>query len=369
MILRKIEPIHLRIPFHDGGSGAGLFPSAWTHLDIVLVRIEADNGLVGWGEGFGYSCGAAVVAMINDALRPMLIDREVNEQAMDELAAICDELQRRTVLPGRYGITTFAISGVDIALWDLFAKTQNASLASLLGQPTRDTVQAYASLVRYGQADLVIRMAEKALDEGYTELKLHEITLPEIHACRDAIGPSVPITVDVNCNWSESLTREMIPELISLGTRWLEEPIFPPEDYRTLASLRETGIAIAAGENACTSVPFAEMLRLGAVDFLQPSVTKVGGVTEFQRIASLSEQAGVTMAPHSPYFGPGYLATLQFAAVEKHFSIFEYLYIEPEAWLYQPMPLPQDGQISIPTGPGLGLDPDPDIIARYRVSS
>jgi len=365
MIIRKIEPIHLRIPFHDGGSGTGLFPSAWTHLDLVLIRIEADNGLVGWGEGFGYSCGAAVVAMVNDALRPLLIDRPV-----DDPAAICDELQRRTILPGRYGITTFAISGVDIALWDLYAKSQSVSLANLLGQPIRDTIRAYASLVRYGQSDLVVQIAEQALGEGYTEIKLHEITLPEIRACRDAIGPSIPITVDVNCGWTESFAREVIPDLISLGTRWLEEPIFPPEDFRALASLQATaGIAIAAGENACTSIPFAEMLRLGAVEYLQPSVTKVGGVTEFQRVCSLCRQAGATMAPHSPYFGPGYLATLQFAAVEPNFSIFEYLYIEPEAWLYQEMPLPQGGQISIPTGPGLGFDPDPDTIARYRVTS
>jgi len=206
--------------------------------------------------------------------------------------------------------------------------------------------------------------------------------MPEIRACRKAIGETMPMIVDVNCNWSEAYTREVIPELMELKTRWLEEPVFPPEDYRTLAELRKTGIPIATGENACTATPFAEMLHLNAADFLQPSITKVGGVTEFRKICAMNTassdtassdkasshtaSSAVPLMPHSPYFGPGYLATVQMGAVEPAFELFEYLYVEPQAWLYRDMPLPRDGRVPIPDGPGLGMDPDPEVLERYR---
>ena len=360
MKITSVESIILKIPFTDGSSGQGLFPSAWTHLEIVLVRIETDAGLVGWGEGFGYHCSEAVAVMVNRAMKPLLLGRELTHPA-----AINDELQRRTVLPGRYGITTFALAGVDIALWDLYAKSQGVSVASLCGKPIRKSIRTYAALVRYGDGDLVVRHSSAALEQGFADIKLHETTLPEIRRCRQAIGYDATMTVDVNCAWSAEFTRETIPELVSLKTLWLEEPIFPPEDFQTLASLRQEGLPLAAGENACTAVPFAEMVRLNALDYLQPSITKVGGISEFQKICRLSPPT--KLAPHSPYFGPGYLATLQMAAVEEQFCMFEYLYVQPEAWIYQTMPQPERGFISIPEGVGLGMDPDPAMIARYRV--
>jgi L-alanine-DL-glutamate epimerase-like enolase superfamily enzyme len=362
MIITSVEPIVLRIPFTDGSSGVGLFPAAWTHLDIVLVRIATDAGLVGWGEGFGYFCATSVAAMVSGALAPLLTGREVGDPG-----ALNEELQRRMVLPGRYGISIFALSGVDIALWDLRAKAQGVAACELLGKRLRRSVPAYASLVRYGEADGVARRAEQALTEGFRDLKLHEITMPEIRRCRAVVGNEVPIAVDVNCNWSEAFTREATPELIAMKTRWLEEPVFPPEDFRLLASLRTPMLPIAAGENACTAMQFAEMIRHGAIDYLQPSVTKVGGISECEKIRALNRSSGLPVAPHSPYFGPGYLATLQLAAVDERFAIFEYLYIQPDDRLYRGFPLPERGKVPIPEGPGLGLEPDPEIIARYRV--
>jgi len=113
---------------------------------------------------------------------------------------------------------------------------------------------------------------------------------------------------------------------------------------------------------------FAELIRNRSVAYLQPSATKVGGITEYEKIRKLNGAATLSMALHSPYFGPGYLATLQLAAVDEFFSIFEYLYIQPETWLYRDFPLPRKGQIRIPDKPGLGMDPDPEMMARYRVN-
>lgn len=364
MKIRAVEPLLLSVPFTDGSPGVGIMPTAWTELDFLLVRIEADNGLVGWGEGFGYFCNESVAATLRRNIIPLIIGREVRDVPL-----LMEEIQRRMVLQGRHGISTFAQSAVDIALWDLAAKSEQVSLATLLADSSkklRRQVPAYASLVRYGDPNLVASYSEKAVAEGFSEIKLHEITLPEIRACRRAIGSNVPMIVDVNCNWSEAFTREVIPELTELRTRWLEEPIFPPEDYRSLAELRKLGMPIATGENACTAMPFEEIMRLGAADFLQPSITKIGGVTEFQKTCRTNAgSVALPLMPHSPYFGPGYLATLQMAAIEPMFELFEYLYVEPESWLFADMPLPHAGCIAIPDGPGLGLDPDVETLQKY----
>jgi len=365
MIITAVEPILLRVPFEAGGRGVGIMPTTWTALDFCLVRITTDGGITGWGEAFGYFCHRSVGALIERSLAPLLVGRELPDPRQ-----FGEEAQRKLVLQGRYGITSFALSGVDIALWDLRAKSEGVSVAHLLGASCRESIPAYASLVRYADRSLVAEKSEAAAREGYEEIKLHEITLPEIRQCRETIGPDVRLTVDVNCNWSEEFTRHAIPELRELDTRWLEEPVFPPEDFTTLARLREsTGMPIGTGENACTAFQFEQLVHSAAADFLQPSVTKVGGISEFLKIAQRNRDAWhLPLMPHSPYFGPGYLATLQLAESEPAFELFEYLYIEPESWLYRDMPLPERGSIPIPSGPGLGMDPDPEMLERYADS-
>jgi L-alanine-DL-glutamate epimerase-like enolase superfamily enzyme len=361
MRIVSVTPLVLSIPFDAGGSGEGIMPTTWNTLDFCLVRIETDKGLVGWGEGFGYFCSRAVAAIIERSIAPLLVG-----QTLPDPRAFSEQAQRRLVLQGRYGITTFALSGVDIALWDLVGKSQGVPIAKLLDRGIEtDRVPAYASLVRYGDAGLVCRYAKQAIEESFPEIKLHEITMPEIRACRQAVGEGIPLSVDVNCNWSLEQTRQFIPELIDLKARWLEEPIFPPEDFPTLASLRSLGLPIATGENACTAFQLEQICREEAADFLQPSITKVGGISEFLKVIESPCDQG--LMPHSPYFGPGYLATLQMAAVESKFDLFEFLYVKPQAWLYPEMPLPERGEIRIPNAPGLGMDPDEAVIEKYRV--
>lgn len=361
MRITSVEPILLRIPFSDGSSGQGLMPTAWTSLDFALIKIETDKGLTGWGEAFGYFCHEAVAALVNRSIAPVLVGQEFTNPP-----AMAEHIQRKMVLQGRYGISCFALSGVDIALWDLAAKCEQVSLAELLGSRMRHTIPAYASLVRYGDSDDVTHHCQRAVDMGFDSIKLHEITMDEICACRQTIGTEIAMMVDVNCNWTESFTREVIPELLELDTKWLEEPIYPPEDFDLLSKLRKTGIPIAAGENACTAVQFAQLMQQKAVDYLQPSMTKVGGITEFNKIRNLNAQYRLPFMPHSPYFGPGYLATLQMAAVESQFELFEYLLVDPQAWIYKDMPLPVYGSIGIPQGSGLGLEPDPVVLSHYR---
>jgi len=363
MQITRAETVKLKIPFDDPGEGGGLFPGAWTAHDFVLLRLETDTGLVGWGEGFGYFCADPVQSMIDQAVIPALIGRDPAD-----IDAILDELRHKLHIIGRYGITMFAISAADIALHDLNAKAAGVSLAEHLGGRLRDDLPAYASLIRYGDPKMAAEVAAAAAAEGYGMIKLHEIELAPIRAVRAAIGPDLPLTDDVNCNWTTAQTLDRAHALREIGLLWLEEPIFPPEDHRTLAEIRTaTGIPIATGENLCTHHQFGELIRAGGADYIQPSLTKIGGVAETMATHELAQHAGVAVAHHAPYFGPGLLATLQVLAAVPDEGWLEWLYVDREASLFRDMPVPRDGRIAIPDGPGLGLDPDPEVLARYRV--
>jgi L-alanine-DL-glutamate epimerase-like enolase superfamily enzyme len=359
MKITSVDPIALSIPFEDGGTGLGMTPQRWHTLDMVLVRVQTDSGLTGWGEAFGYFCRRAVAAQITDLIAPALVGRDPSDPAALNL-----ELQRKLALFGRYGLTIFALSGIDIALWDLKAKAEGLSLGRLIaGKRVRETVPAYASLVRYGAPEPVARFCEQATREGYRSVKLHEVSMPEIRAGRAAMAPAMSFTVDVNCAWSEAYAASVIPELRQLDTLWLEEPIFPPEDWDALARLDAMGLAIAAGENACTAIEFGRLAA--AVSYVQPSVTKVGGVTEFLRVVDIARQNGKRLMAHSPYFGPGHYATRQLAAAIDDFGMFEHLYVEPQAWIGGEPLYPVDGSVAIPDRPGIGFEPDLDVLERY----
>ncbi|MEM9027467.1 MAG: mandelate racemase/muconate lactonizing enzyme family protein [Pseudomonadota bacterium] len=363
--ITSFDVVPLRIPFQDGSAGVGLMPTKWTHLDFALVRLQSEDGLVGWGDAFAYNCRTAVCAALEDMVKPLILGLDV-EPTSTWLTAVNEELQKRLHLHGRYGITTFAISAVDIALWDLAAKQAGQSLATFLGGAKRAELPAYASLVRYTEPDLVARFCEQAAQEGYKSVKLHEITVPAIQKARETLGQDMALMTDVNCNWSVAEARDILPEMKNLGLYWVEEPVFPPDDAETLAKFEaDFGVAMASGENACTAVEFARIVPW--ITFPQPSVTKVGGVTEFIKVCDLAVTHRKTVMPHAPYFGPGYWATIQIMAARPECRLFERFFVWPELHLSQDIPLPVDGTITVPDGLGLGFEPDEDVIARFRV--
>lgn len=364
MKIVKAETIRMKIPFQDPGEGGGLFPGSWKALDFVLLRVETDSGLVGWGEGFSYFCATATKAMIDETVIPTLIGRDISERD-----AIMTELRHKLHILGRYGISIFAISAADIVLHDLAAKAEGVSLATYLGGRKREDLPAYASLIRYGDAAMAADVASAAAAEGYGMIKLHEIELEPVLAVRRAIGPDIELTDDVNCNWTVQQTLDWAPALREEARLlWLEEPIFPPEDFATLARLRaETGLAIATGENLSTWHQFDALIQAGGADYVQPSLTKIGGFDDTMETHRRAQAAGVKVAHHAPYFGPGLLATLQVLGTVPDEGWLEWLYVGREASLFPSMAEPKDGRIAIPDGPGLGWDPDPDVMARYAV--
>jgi L-alanine-DL-glutamate epimerase-like enolase superfamily enzyme len=149
---------------------------------------------------------------------------------------------------------------------------------------------------------------------------------------------------------------------------WVEEPIWPPEDFDSAAKLRKaTGVPIAMGENATSPSDFRKMIAAGAVDFVQPSVNKIGGITHLFRIATEAEKAGVTCVPHMFYFGPGYLATLHCIACKERDVPLERMFADV-AWVPYANTVPdRNGAVDVPDTPGLGADPEEDMMAKFKV--
>ena len=354
----------MRIPFKPGSSSAA---SAWGDsnlpaADSLLVKVTTDQGLVGWGEAFGFRAVASAKLAIEQLVAPLCIGRDASQ-----IAPLMLDINKKLHVFGRSSALAFAISAVDIALWDIAGKAAGQPLYRLLGGGVAD-LACYASMVRYSDPALVRRSVRQAIEAGFGALKLHEIELPAIRAAREEAGPEVALMVDVNCPWTLNEATSIAKKLEAIDLKWLEEPLWPPENFDGLAELRRTsGIPIAAGENIYTLMDFERLLKAGAVDFVQPSPAKMGGVSELRKIFTLAAVHNVPVMPHSFYDGPGLLAAIHAtAALGTPDSMIEWRLFDLEASTYGDAFAPKHGRISVPQGPGLGIDPDPDIIRRYR---
>lgn len=362
MKIVRVEAVPLSIPSRYGADSWALGTGGWKALDFCLVRVDTDAGLSGWGEAFSYSCRRPVAAAVNDMIAPLAVGHDAAD-----IAGLHATIQKRLHIFGRFGIAAFALSGLDIALWDLAGKAAGKPLHALLGGARGDRLGCYASLLRYADPALVTHYCEQALGEGFGAIKLHEVSAPVIAAARAAVPRETALMLDVNCEWSVEDAIAMGKRLAPLGLEWFEEPVFPPEDGAGLRAVGEAcGIPIAAGENCCFATQFEALFDAGAAQIAQPSVTKVGGITEFRRVAALAAQRGVRLAPHSPYFGPGALATLHLIAALAAAERFEYFYLQVDAGLYGGLLAPKRGELALPQAPGLGADPDADVLRRYR---
>jgi len=366
MKIANIETIHLRIPFTTGGPSAG---GVWGSKDLqvvdsLVVKVTAEDGTVGWGETFGFTAIPSVKLVIDRILAPDVIGREVSQREKLML-----ELQKKFHIFGRSGAFIYGLSAIDIALWDIAGKLAGQSVAQLLGGAEAKSLATYASLIRYADPDLVRVNVQRAVRDGYRYLKLHEITEEAVRAAREAAGPDIEITLDVNAPWSVREALDMTEKLRPYNLRWIEEPVWPPEDYAGLAAVRKQGgIPVAAGENASTLMDFQHLLQAGAVDFIQPSPSKMGGISELRKVYALANAYATEVRVHTFYDGPGLLASVHAsAALGGPKAIVEWRYFDLEAQLYGDAIIPKDGRIGVPQGPGLGLEPDPDVIRDYSV--
>ncbi len=362
MTIKSVDAIALALPFDIGGPKP-TFAGRPRSMDMLLVRVETDSGLVGWGEAFGYAVWPATRTALQTLVAPLAVGRDERD-----IEALMGKMRRDLHIVGRTGPVVYAMAGLDIALWDLAGKAAGKPLADLLGVRRHERLPAYASLMRYTDPALVARNAKRAVGEGYRAIKLHEIGVEQVRAAREAIGPDVKLMMDTNCPWTVDEALAIAERVRPFDLYWFEEPVFPPEDFAGLARVRAAaGMRIAAGENAMSPMQFEHMFAAGAVDVAQPSVTKIGGVSEMMRIARLAEAAKVNLTPHSPYFGPGLLATLHIAATLAPETLIEISFARLDANPLGEAIGVDDGHIAVPRGPGLGRDPDPEIVRQFAV--
>ncbi|MGE3538870.1 MAG: mandelate racemase/muconate lactonizing enzyme family protein [Candidatus Tectimicrobiota bacterium] len=361
MKITKVETIVINMPMQLDGPVPMQGGQARTSIDMLLVRIDTEAGISGWGEGFGHRIWPATRAAIDTLIGPMCIGRDATA-----INALIEDLQRNLHGVGRSGPAMYALSAIDIALWDIAGKVANLPLYRLLGGAARADLPAYASLLRYNEPAAVTRYTERALERGYRYIKLHQIDVPSVRAARAVAGPDIPITIDTNCPWSVDEAIAMAQAFKPFNPMWLEEPVWPPEDHAGLARVRAAGgLAIAAGENATTS-DFKRMFELGAVTYAQPSITKVGGVTEMRKVIALGQTAGVQVVPHSAYFGPGLLASIHCIASLPRESLVERYDCDFDVNPLHDAIQPRDGRIAVPQGAGLGVEPDAQVLAQLR---
>lgn len=353
------------MPLVLAGDAPTVSGQARTAIEMLLVRVDTDAGVTGWGEGFGHRVWPATRTALETMVAPLCIGRDPTA-----IRALMNELMRALHGAGRSGPVLYALSAIDIALWDIAGKRAGLPLYRLLGGSPRSDLPAYASLLRYGKAAALEPRIAEALERGYRLIKIHETDAGIIRAARRAAGDDVPLMVDCNCPWTVDEALAMCRALRDLDLEWLEEPVWPPEDHAGLARVRaEGGIAVAAGENVAGVLEFQRLFERQALSVAQPSVTKIGGVTELRKVFDLAESCGVRVVPHSAYFGPGLLASIHVCAAQAREAWIERFYCDFAATPFGGAIDPRGGRIAIPQGAGLGVDPDPAVLARLAVDA
>lgn len=358
MKITDIQAIPLAIPTKPSSPAS---PWGARHQKQIAVLVQTDEGLTGLGEAFALGGPLAVCNVIEEGLKPLLVGEDPTR-----IEYLTDKLQRGTQNFTRRGLGLFAISGIEIALWDLLGKARNAPVYELLGGATRPKLRAYASLRRYASPGDVAIACRQYVEQGFGMLKLHEVDLESVRAAREAVGPDVELMLDTNCPWSLAEARAMARALEPYRLFWLEEPIWPPEDYAALAELRQ-GLTtlLACGENEGTVYGFREIVARRAVDVLQPSITKVGGISELRKIYTLATANNLQVAPHSFYFGPGLAATLHVAATFTGSMPVEFGAAQNElSFLAEPI-VARDGYLEPPSSPGLGVELNQEAVERF----
>lgn len=369
MKIREIRAVGLRGATPKGGWSNELQPDECVH---TLIAVHTDEGLTGLG---GVFTSEDLVRASLSVLEPLYS----GENAL-EPERVSEKLHQNTFWLGRGGSITHTISGIDIALWDLLGKATGQPTGRLLGGRYRNRVRPYASLLMEEPARLsehLLSLREQrfgAFKLGWGPFGRHSHQLDEamVRAARDAVGPDALLMVDAGASdafWKQGYkwavrTARMLSEY---DVAWFEEPLKPDliQDYVSLR--HDSPLPISGGEVLTRRQSFVPWLQDGALDIVQPDVTKVGGLSEARRIGWMAQEAGVRLIPHGWNTAVGLAADLQLASALPDTDLVEYMagspYIDEIAaggWR-----LDTEGMLGIPEAPGLGLELDPDAVRRY----
>ena len=347
---------------------------AWTSIysrnhETCLVRLETDDGLVGWGEGQAPVAPRATAAIVEELCAPLLLGRDPFDVEYIWYR-LYSAMRERGHVTGFY---VDALAAVDLALYDLLGKALNKPVYKILGGAFRPDVQVYAGLGGT-EPDAAAANARALLGAGYRALKLH-LRMPNpqilvvVEAVRKAVGPEIELLVDVHGTRDVSEAIELGKGLEPLGVRWLEAPC-QPEDIRGQAEIaRALSMQVATGEWLRTVWEWRDWIALRGFDAAMPDVARTG-LSEGKRIAALCDSFNLPIAPHVG--GGGILsvaATIHYSLAIPNFQIMEHSH-EAQTWkgsIASAYPMPQDGRFAAPQEPGLGVEIDEAAVARFAV--
>jgi L-alanine-DL-glutamate epimerase-like enolase superfamily enzyme len=356
MIIDRIDPIALRLPRSTGDAGS---PANALHL--VLCRVTARSGLVGYGECLCLrpAMQASLVAAIRDAIAPLFLGKSVEQRERLNI-----EARLRLAAFGRSGTNLNALAAVDMALWDIAGKAAGHSLSALLGGAQRTHVPVMASLDRYNDASKVTARIEQALAAQVAAVKVHEFDLDIIEAARKVVGPQMPFVADCNNAHTLADVQGRLARWQALDLLWLEDPVWPPETLLDAPPLSR--VVVGMGADLWSAEQLGIYAKAPPVGVLQPDICMIGGISETRRAMALLKPFGVSIAPHTPFIGPAALATLHVLAAMKEVAYFAVIEAEPHMDMYDDSGLTRwQPALSVPAGPGLGFDPDPAYLQRY----
>ncbi|HEV8260745.1 MAG TPA: mandelate racemase/muconate lactonizing enzyme family protein [Burkholderiales bacterium] len=341
--------------------------------DAVVVKVETEGGVTGWGEAHHGRCPGAVAHLVNTTLRQLVLGQDAN----DTTGVWKKVYDKQLASHGMGAGSCLALSGIDMALWDIRGKALEIPLYQLLGGRARP-IPAYAGGVSLGYQEpkALVEEARPHVQAGYKAVKLrigdtvaHDVE--RIAAVRAAFGDGLAILTDANIGYDVADVRAVMPALDEHDVGWLEEP-FPAHDYLSYRQAARYGrTPLAAGENHYTRFEFNRVIEDGAIAILQPDLSKTGGITEALRIAALASSWKLPIHPHTSMTGINMAATIHFLAAIENGGYFEADISKNNLFrdtlVSTPYRIDRNGNVEPLEAPGIGVEVDEGFLKAHPV--
>lgn len=336
----------------------------------LLVQVETDEGTTGLGSCSGN--GELIEVVVAKVLKPLVVGMDATD---------IDEVWERGYIRGGHkefgtrGIGVVALSGIDMALWDILGKVRGVPVYELLGGKCRDKVPVYATALYPEEPAAVAKKARAFAEQGFHGVKIKvgfdlRQDIEIVQAVRRELGKEFSVMTDANQGYTLGAGLEAAEAFAESGVFWLEEPLFV-EDIEGHAMLRERGkVPIAVGENLHTHYAFENFVVRGAVDFVQPDVARAGGISEIRKIAALAANHKVAVSFHTWGDGVALAASLHLAAALEVSTVMEldYTYNPLRSELLYEPPEFRNGFMAAPDKPGLGVELNAEALGKFAFS-
>ncbi|GIV80031.1 MAG: racemase [Litorilinea sp.] len=362
MLIAELESRHYRIPLPTPMTDST--HGNMTHFEVVMVRLRTQNGI----EGLGYTYtigqgGAAIRSLIEEALKPVVLRKDARR-----VEAIWEEMWWRLHYVGRGGLASFAISAVDIAIWDLIGKHDKVPFWRLLGGHSNTVLAYIGGIDLHLSLEELLAQTRENLARGYRAIKIKvgqshvRKDVERVRAVRELIGPDIRLMVDANMRWNVETAIRTARQLQEYDVYWLEEPTIPDDVAGHARIAQEGGVPIATGENLHTLYEFRQMIQHGGIAFPEPDVTNIGGITNWLRVARLAHAHNLAVTTHGVHE-----LHLHLLAAIPNASYLEIHSFGLERFILNPPQL-QDGVMVPGEAPGHGVHFDWEALAPYLVA-